>query len=185
MKGFSERMLVEFGRGVPRMNLSNDRAREINVDSCFNPNRFSIVDLLSVGDSFTAQYFIDQTLKPGSQEDSTKSTDIARINLRLHFDNSRCHGAKIVSEETTHLKCKMVPHPPYSPDMTIADFDLFGVLKAKLQGIDASDDEEPKSEILTIFQGISSDELKKSFDHWIKRCQLAAANPGNSYPSSR
>jgi hypothetical protein len=79
----------------------------------------------------------------------------------------------------------MVPHPPYSPEMTIADFDLFGVLKAKLQGIDVSDDEEPKSEILTIFQGISLDELKKSSDHWMKRCQLAATNLGNYYPSSR
>jgi hypothetical protein len=27
-----------------------------------------------------------------------------------------------------------------------------------------------KSEILTIFQGIPSDELEKSFDHWIERC---------------
>jgi hypothetical protein len=62
----------------------------------------------------------------------------------------------------------MVSHPPYSLVMTIAYFDLFGVLKAKLQGIDVSDDEQLKSEILTIFRGIPSDELKKSFGHWIK-----------------
>jgi hypothetical protein len=30
----------------------------------FNPNGFAIVDLLPEGDSFTAQYFIDQILKP-------------------------------------------------------------------------------------------------------------------------
>jgi hypothetical protein len=65
----------------------------------------------------------------------------------------------------------------------IADFDLFGVVKGKLQGIRVSDDEELKSEILTIFQGIPSDELNKSFDHWIERCQWVAANAGNDYPS--
>jgi hypothetical protein len=65
----------------------------------------------------------------------------------------------------TGLKCKRVPHPPYSLDLTIAYFYLFGVLKQKLQGIDASDDEELKNEILAIVQSIPSDELNKSFDH--------------------
>jgi hypothetical protein len=88
-----------------------------------------------------------------------------------------------VPEEMTGLKCKSVSHPPYSPDLAIADFSLFSVLKQKLQGIDVSDDEELKIEILTIFQVIPSDELKSSFDHWIERCQWVAANAGNYYPS--
>jgi hypothetical protein len=70
-----------------------------------------------------------------------------------------------VSEEIIRLKCKRVSHPPYSLDMAIADFYLFCVLKQKLRGIDVSDDKELKREILTIFQGIPSDELKTSFDH--------------------
>jgi hypothetical protein len=45
------------------------------------------------------------------------------------------------------------PYPSYSPDLAIADFYLFGVLKEKLQGIDVSDDNELKSGIMTIFQG--------------------------------
>jgi hypothetical protein len=61
---------------------------------------------------------------------------------------------------------------------------LFDVLKQKLQGIDVSDDEELKIEILTIFQDIPSNELKKSFDNWIERSQWVAANAGNYYPSS-
>jgi hypothetical protein len=56
-------------------------------------------------------------------------------------------------------------------------------LEAKLQVIDLSDGEEPKNEILTIFQGIPSDELKKSFDDWIERCQSVAAKTENHYPS--
>jgi hypothetical protein len=58
-----------------------------------------------------------------------------------------------------------------------------GVLKQKPQGIEINKDEELKSEILTIFPGIPSDELKKSFDHRIERCQWAAANAGNYHLS--
>jgi hypothetical protein len=84
----------------------------------------------------------------------------------------------------TRLKCQRVPHPPYSADLAIASFDLFGVLKQKLQDIDVNDEKELKSEILTIFQGIPSDELKTPFDHWIERYQWVAANAGNHSPSS-
>jgi histone-lysine N-methyltransferase SETMAR len=137
------------------------------------------VDFLPQRDNFTAQYFIDQILKPLSQEDSTKSADIALRSLRLHFDNSRCHILKIVLEEMTCLKCERVPHLPYSPDLAIADFYLFDVLKQKLQGIDPNDAGELKSEILTIFWAIPSDGLKKSFAHWVKRCQWVARTTGN------
>jgi hypothetical protein len=81
-----------------------------------------------------------------------------------------------VSAEVTHLKSKTVLYPPYSPDLAITDFYLFDVLEQKLQGIDVSNDEELKNQILRIVQGIPSDELKKLFDRWIKKCQWVVAN---------
>jgi hypothetical protein len=84
---------------------------------------------LPQGDSFTAQYCIGQILKPFSQEHSTKSADSARRGLWLQFNNSRCHAAKIVSEQMTRLKCKLMPHLLYLLDLAIADFYLFRVLK--------------------------------------------------------
>jgi hypothetical protein len=97
---------------------------------------------------------------------------------------SDCQTAKIASEEMTRLKCKTMRHPPYSPDLAIADFCLFGALKQELQGIDASDDKELESEILPIFQVIPSDELEKSFNRWIERYQWVTPNAANDYPSS-
>jgi hypothetical protein len=78
----------------------------------------------------------------------------------------------------TDLKCKRVLHPSYSPDLAIADFHLFDVLKQELQGIDAIDEQGLKREILSIFEPLLSDEPKKSFPRWIERCQWAAANAG-------
>jgi rhodanese-related sulfurtransferase len=56
-------------------------------------------------------------------------------------------------------------------------------LKQKLQYIDVRDAEELKSEILTTFQGIPSDGLKKSFDQWIERYEWTATNAGDYHPS--
>jgi hypothetical protein len=55
-------------------------------------------------------------------------------------------------------------------------------LEATLQSIDASDAEEMKSEFLG-FSRASIEGSKKSFDHWIERCQWAAPNAGNDHPS--
>jgi hypothetical protein len=81
-------------------------------------------EIVSVSNTSFIRYWSHQ-----ASNFSTKSADIARRSLRLHFDNSRCHSAKIVSQEMTHLKCTRSPHQPYSPDLAITDFDLFGILK--------------------------------------------------------
>jgi hypothetical protein len=141
------------------------------------------VDFLPQGNNFTGPCFIDQILKSLSQEHFAKSADIVLRSLRLHFGNSQCGTAKIMSEEMNRLKCNKVPHLPNSPHLAITDFYLFPLGKQTLHGIEASDEEELKSEILTIFQGISSDDVKKSFDHWIERCEWVAASAENSYPS--
>jgi hypothetical protein len=81
------------------------------------------------------------------------------------------------------FEVQMMPHSPDSPDVVITDYYLLGSLKQTLQDIDGSDDEELKSETLTMFQGIPSDDLKESFDHWIERCQWVPTNRGNYYLS--
>jgi histone-lysine N-methyltransferase SETMAR len=148
------------GGGTTKTGSSNDQDRDINVHCFFNPNGFGIMDLLPEWNNFSPQYLIHQILEPLSEEHSSKSADIARRSLGLHFDNSGRPTANIGSEEMTRLKCKMMPHPSYSLDLAITDFHLFSVLKQKLQGTDVSEEEELKSDILTIFQGIASDEVK-------------------------
>jgi hypothetical protein len=67
---FSEKMLVQSGRGSPIMDSANDAGRKIKIRSLFNPYGFPIVDLLLSMDSFPEQSFIEEILKPLSQEHS-------------------------------------------------------------------------------------------------------------------
>ncbi|GFX07676.1 histone-lysine N-methyltransferase SETMAR [Trichonephila clavipes] len=65
-----------------------------------------------------------------------------RLSLRngflLHHDNVRSHIARCVldvSQKNTHThNVEILPHPPYSPDLTPCDFWLFPQLKKPLRG---------------------------------------------------
>jgi hypothetical protein len=101
----------------------------------FNPNSLAIVDALPEGVMFNAAHFIDHVIRPLYQRHLAASADIARCRLRLHFDNSRCHTAAIVTHEMQRLRCKRVPHPAYFRDLATCDFYLFGKLKQQMRGI--------------------------------------------------
>jgi histone-lysine N-methyltransferase SETMAR len=53
--------------------------------------------------------------------------------LVLH-DNARPHLGKGVTDLLSKYKWKVLPHAPYSPDMSPSDFDLFPKLKDTMRG---------------------------------------------------
>jgi histone-lysine N-methyltransferase SETMAR len=52
----------------------------------------------------------------------------------LYWDNAPVHTAATVADFLAAKGMKIVPHPPYSPDLTPADFFLFRKVKAELAG---------------------------------------------------
>jgi histone-lysine N-methyltransferase SETMAR len=52
----------------------------------------------------------------------------------LHHDNARPDCSAQTQEAITNLKFTVIPHPPYSPDLTPSDFRLFTKLKETLKG---------------------------------------------------
>jgi len=49
-------------------------------------------------------------------------------------DNARPHVATRTMDTTQKLKWNVLPHPPYSPDLALSDYHLFGPLKEHLGG---------------------------------------------------
>ena len=62
--------------------------------------------------------------------------------LILH-DNASCHK----SERLTSYEWDVLPHPPYSLDMSPPDFDLFPKLKEPLRGIRFDNLDELQDEV--------------------------------------
>ena len=54
--------------------------------------------------------------------------------LTLH-DNARPHLSKDVRELLGRYSWEVLPHPPYSPNMSPPDFDLFPKLKINMRGV--------------------------------------------------
>jgi hypothetical protein len=54
-------------------------------------------------------------------------------NLLLHHDNAPAHTSLKTTDFVTNKNMVLVPHPPYSPELTPWDFALFPKLKMQLQ----------------------------------------------------
>ncbi|GFX85373.1 histone-lysine N-methyltransferase SETMAR [Trichonephila clavipes] len=59
---------------------------------------------------------------------------LLRNSFLLHHDNARPHIARRVLDVSQQNNAEILPHPPYSPDITSCDFWLLPQLKKPLQG---------------------------------------------------
>jgi hypothetical protein len=57
-------------------------------------------------------------------------------------------------------------NPPYSTDLALCDFFLFGYVKRKLVGNQYETREDLVSEVRNIIEGIRPDVLKSVFESW-------------------
>ena len=64
---------------------------------------------------------------------------------------------------------KVIPHPPYSPDLAPCDFFLFPRMKCQMKGKRFADVSEVKKKTLKVLNNISTEEFHKCFQKWKKR----------------
>jgi histone-lysine N-methyltransferase SETMAR len=57
------------------------------------------------------------------------------------------HTATATALTTEELQFECIPHPPYSPDLALSDFHVFGPLKDALSGTLFRDDDEVRSAV--------------------------------------
>jgi hypothetical protein len=80
------------------------------------------------------------------------------------------------------LRCKRLPHPADSPDLAICDFDVFGRLEQQFRGITVETAGELINEVTKVLTTLSIGELRRAFDHSIKRCDWVRNNGGEHDP---
>jgi hypothetical protein len=120
---------------------------------------------------FTAVYFVNNVILPFVHRHAQQLEDIGRLKLHLHDDNCKCDTARYVQEQTASHRYGHVPHPPYSPDLAIADFCLFGRLKQQLSGSTLDSEEDVLEAAAEILSELLKDEMKSALVHWKERSQ--------------
>jgi hypothetical protein len=74
-----------------------------------------------------------------------------------------------------------VPHPPYSSDLALSDFWLFGHIKTSLAARVFNDADELLEAVIEFLNKIQPSELQLVFHHWIVRVEWIGANNGDYY----
>jgi histone-lysine N-methyltransferase SETMAR len=100
----------------------------------YDKNGVIATDRLPPGSTVAAAYyrkFLQDVLHPKFRQ--KRSAMFAAGVLILH-DNARPHASGAVSEILEKYGWQVLSHPPYSPDMSPPDFDLFPELKKPLRG---------------------------------------------------
>ena len=72
---------------------------------------------------------LEKNTKSGHKNLLKCFTLINRRNVVFLRDNTRLHSAKHTKEIILDWGWSVQPHPPYSPDLTTTDFNLFGFLQ--------------------------------------------------------
>ena len=130
---------------------------------------------------WNSEYFINNILIPLSQHQ--KILDLKNNDQRclIHFDNARCHTSQKVMKYLNDSPFSIVPHPPYSPDLSPCDFGLFGTMKNSFKGQRFETEEQLLQTIDDFFSKKSENFWQSIFNDWIKRCQACINTNGNYF----
>jgi [histone H3]-lysine36 N-dimethyltransferase SETMAR len=87
----------------------------------------------------------------------------------LHHDNCRPHKAAITTKFLEDNGVELLPHPPYSPDLSPCDFWLFKNLKQCLRGTRFNTEAEIDSAVNAFFESIKPEEWRAVYKSWVDR----------------
>jgi len=91
----------------------------------------------------------------------------------MHHDIARPHAAATTIQTIRNLEFRVLPHPPYSSDLTPCNLHASSPLKKALHGHWFGTDEEVKAEVYTWIQEqpetCSSNGIRKLLDQY-KQC---------------
>jgi histone-lysine N-methyltransferase SETMAR len=126
---------------------------------------------LGSGEKFNTTYFCDVIIAKLVQALYPRGTVPRRRKFSLHLDNARPHNSAEATEFIDGKKFIRLPHPPYSPDVALSHFCLFGMLKEKLKSCQARMFDELKEQVDAILRSIPETELISVFETWFRRLQ--------------
>jgi len=124
------------GKGSPRP--KKFKRAQSNVEKmmifAYDCKGVIMTDRVPSGTTVTAAYYC-QFLQKLRRKMHANSPDLLENGVLILHDNARPHIGKVVRELLDRYSWEVLPHPPYSPDMSPPDFDLFTKLKINMRGV--------------------------------------------------
>jgi transposase len=99
------------------------------------------------------------------------------------MDNSICHNGAKIAEKLEKRHIARAPHSPYSPDLSICDFRVFGILKQKMKERIFQSKEQILAGITESWNGLTFEDIQRVFHNRMERLIWVIANSGEHYQS--
>ena len=145
----------------------------------FKSNGWLWMHAADSGQTIDGNYYIDNCLEPTIKE-LKKQRPISGVKgIKLLHDNAKPHVAVEVKNFLKEEGISVMPHPPYSPDLSPCDFWLFDYIKQNLP--EQTSKKSLFKEVSKIVKNIPEKEYKKTFDKLIERMQLCIDNKGEYF----
>jgi hypothetical protein len=117
---------------VPRIRPDISRPKTM-LPIFFPSRRLLVLKPLPKGTKFNQGYFV-HAIFPGLYNEKRRiSRKDAVPAFSAHRDDSISHDGNKISEKLTKGSVERAPHPLYSPDISLCDFWLFGMLNHKMK----------------------------------------------------
>ena len=100
----------------------------------YDCKRMIMTDRVPSGTTVTAAYY-RQFLQKLRRKMHANRPDLLENGVLILHDNAWPHLGKDVRELLDRYSSEVLPHPPYSPDMSPPDFNLFPKLKINMRGV--------------------------------------------------
>jgi transposase len=97
----------------------------------------------------------------------------------IFHDNAQPHASGAVSENLEKYGWQVLPHSPYSPDMSPPDFDMFRKLKKPLRGKRFRSTEEVSNEVTRVISCIKNEGVLTGIQDLPKRWTAVIKHNGD------
>ena len=145
----------------------------------FRSNGALLVHSVGKGETMDRFYYINNCLKTVVKEIKKERPIMGTQGIKLLHDNASVHDAQEVKDYLRQEHIILMPHPPYSPDLSPCDYWLNDYIKRNLE--DQPDAKSLHKAVTEIVFSIPQKEYKKTFNRLIERMECCIENDGNYF----
>lgn len=135
---------------------------------------------LETGTTLNSRVYISQVQEILDEILENRPRGSKKTLLWLH-DNARPHVSHETMEFFAGKPVKLLPHPPYSPDLAPSDYFLFAHLKKHLRGKHFKTDSEVKEAVKQFFDSKPPDFYERGIRMLIEKYQRVIASKGEYF----
>ena len=155
-------------------------AKKVMASVFWDKNGIIMVEYLPKGSTVTGAYYADQLRRLRECVKKTRR-GLLRKGVWLLQDNAPPHTSQIAIAAADQCGYRLLPHPPYSPDLAPSDYYLFANLKLHVKGRRYNTDCDVMDAVDEFFEGCSADWFKRGLAMLENRWQACIAAKGDYF----